>query len=706
MEKMDMMSMDRVQENIAKIRALFPECVTEVKRDGKVTLAVDFDELKQEMSGMLIDEREERYQMTWPDKRKAKLLANTSISATLRPCKEESVDFDNTQNLYIEGDNLDVLKLVQETYLGKVKMIYIDPPYNTGSDFVYEDDFAQSAEEYVANSGQYDDQGNRLVENKETNGRFHTDWLNMIYPRLKLARNLLTDDGVIFISIDDNEQANLKKLCNEVFGEDNFIGQITVVGNPRGRDYGGVARMHDYLLVYGKSNETQINLINDRDGEFKLFDSLGGFELRELRNRNIKFNKENRPNLYYPFYINPTQQDENGLFEISLNKKEGWIELYPLESQGVNTVWRWGKEKSLQNLNINIAAKPMKNGSYMIVEKYRESKIMARSVWWDKDTNTEKGTLLLKDMLEGKVFDYPKTVEMLMRTIQMGTESMDENIILDFFSGSATTAHAVMQLNAEDGGHRKFICVQLPEKTDEQSEAYKAGYKTICEIGKERIRRAGKKIKENINALRPVVDEITDYEKETGQIRVARTWGNGITGRTNYAANATETFIDAKTGQRITHEYEETDPKDHYRFHPEDLDVGFRVLKLDSSNMKDVYYKAEDYAQTMIAGLEDNVKEDRTPLDLLFQVMLDLGQELSAKIEEKTIAGKTVWCVEGNNIIACFDSDINDQVVTEIAKLKPLYAVFRDSSFVSDAAAANCEQIFASISPATSRRVI
>ena len=706
MEKMDMMSMDRVQENIAKIRALFPECVTEVKRDGKVTLAVDFDELKQEMSGMLIDEREERYQMTWPGKSKAKLLANTSISATLRPCKEESVDFDNTQNLYIEGDNLDVLKLLQETYLGKVKMIYIDPPYNTGSDFVYEDDFAQSAEEYVANSGQYDDQGNRLVENKETNGRFHTDWLNMIYPRLKLARNLLTDDGVIFISIDDNEQANLKKLCNEVFGEDNFIGQITVVGNPRGRDYGGVARMHDYLLVYGKSNETQINLINDRDGEFKLFDSLGGFELRELRNRNIKFNKENRPNLYYPFYINPTQQDENGLFEISLNKKEGWIELYPLESQGVNTVWRWGKEKSLQNLNINIAAKPMKNGSYMIVEKYRESKIMARSVWWDKDTNTEKGTLLLKDMLEGKVFDYPKTVEMLMRTIQMGTESMDENIILDFFSGSATTAHAVMQLNAEDGGHRKFIMVQLPEKCDEKSEAYKAGYKNICEIGKERIRRAGKKIKENINALRPVVDEITDYEKETGQIRVARTWGNGITGRINYAANATETFIDAKTGQRITHEYEKTDPKDHYRFHPEDLDVGFRVLKLDSSNMKDVYYKAEDYAQTMITGLEDNVKEDRTPLDLLFQVMLDLGQELSAKIEEKTIAGKTVWCVEGNNIIACFDSDINDQVVTEIAKLKPLYAVFRDSSFVSDAAAANCEQIFASISPATSRRVI
>lgn len=684
MEKMDMMSMDRVQENIAKIRALFPECVTEVKRDGKVTLAVDFDELKQEMSGMLIDEREERYQMTWPDKRKAKLLANTSISATLRPCKEESVDFDNTQNLYIEGDNLDVLKLLQETYLGKVKMIYIDPPYNTGSDFVYEDDFAQSAEEYVANSGQYDDQGNRLVENKETNGRFHTDWLNMIYPRLKVARDLLTDDGVIFISIDDNEQANLKKLCDEVFGESNFIANLIWKSKSGGaNDSRFFAVDHEYIFVYAKiADHVFLNL--DKEAtvttSYNRRDEKGEYALDRLDKQSIRYSKT------LDFEI----KDPDGTSYFPKHK----------DPQHPNATWRWSKEHVQNNYNELV----FENG-YVYTKNYKKSGAIARSLLIeDRFGRTRTGKTDCYSLFNRDYFSNPKPYKLIRYLCMIAADS--NSIVLDFFSGSATTAHAVMQLNAEDGGHRKFIMVQLPEKCDEQSEAYKAGYKNICEIGKERIRRAGKKIKENINALRPVVDEITDYEKETGQIRVARTWGNGTTGRINYAANATETFIDAKTGQRITHEYEETDPKDHYRFHPEDLDVGFRVLKLDSSNMKDVYYKAEDYAQTMIAGLEDNVKEDRTPLDLLFQVMLDLGQELSAKIEEKTIAGKTVWCVEGNNIIACFDSDINDQVVTEIAKLKPLYAVFRDSSFVSDAAAANCEQIFASISPATSRKVI
>ena len=677
MEKMDMMSMDRVQENIAKIRALFPECVTEVKRDGKVTLAVDFDELKQEMSGMLIDEREERYQMTWPDKRKAKLLANTSISATLRPCKEESVDFDNTQNLYIEGDNLDVLKLLQETYLGKVKMIYIDPPYNTGSDFVYEDDFAQSAEEYVANSGQYDDQGNRLVENKETNGRFHTDWLNMIYPRLMVARDLLTDDGVIFISCDDHEQANLEKVCDKVFGRKNIE---VLVWNKEAEGSSGtlkaistIKRIHEYIVcVYKNRNAVKFN---------KIREALEGRE-HELQTANLAVNVENE------------RKDHPNYFTITNPKGDTFTRQ-----------WKWSKEEINRLIKENLiywGSNGHRQPRLIIPTDERRTTYLQSILSYGGTTVGRKD--FEKIMGEGIEFSYPKPVLLIKKLLEAAT-SMD-SIALDFFSGSATTAHAVMQLNAEDGGHRKFIMVQLPEKCDEKSEAYKEGYKNICEIGKERIRRAGKKIKENINALRPVMDEITDYEKETGQIRVARTWGNGITGRTNYAANATETFIDAKTGQRITHEYEETDPKDHYRFHPEDLDVGFRVLKLDSSNMKDVYYKAEDYAQTMIAGLEDNVKEDRTPLDLLFQVMLDLGQELSAKIEEKTIAGKTVWCVEGNNIIACFDSDINDQVVTEIAKLKPLYVVFRDSSFVSDAAAANCEQIFASISPATSRKVI
>ena len=620
---------------------MFPNAVTEtINENGEVVRAIDKDVLMQEISCTVVDGKEERYQFTWPDKKKSVLLANAPINKTLRPCREESVDFDTTENLYIEGDNLEVLKLLQETYLGKIKMIYIDPPYNTGNDFVYEDDFAQSAEEYLANSGQFDEDGSRMVQNTESNGRFHTDWLNMIYSRLRLAKDLLATNGVIFVSLDDNESANLKKICDEVFGAVNFIGQITVVGNPRGRDYGGVARMHDYLFVYKKSPEAVINLIEDSENNFKMFDSLGGFELRELRNRNIKFNKENRPNLYYPFYINPTTEDEHGLHEISLEPKDGWIELYPLESQGVNTVWRWGKQKSQENLNVNIKAKPMRNGSYMIVEKHREGRMMARSVWWDKDTNTEKGTLLVKELMEGKVFDYPKPVEMLMKTIEMGTDSDEGAYVLDFFSGSGTTAHAVMQLNAKDGGNRKFIMVQLPEETDEKSEAYKAGYKTICEIGKERIRRAGKKIKEEA----------------------------GLTAQ--------------------------------------GLDIGFRVLKCDTSNMKDVYYSPTDFDMNLLDMMADNIKEDRTSEDLLFQVMLDLGVTLSSKIEQKTIAGKKVFYVEGNYLIACFDDDVTEEVITEIAKQEPYYFVMRDSSMANDSVATNFEQIFATYSPGTVRKVL
>ena len=646
METLKMHSLDGVQRNIELIGKLFPNAITEVKRNGKVEHAIDFDVLRQELSDSIVEGREERYQFTWPDKKKAMLAANAPITATLRPVVADSVGKDGTpggfdsENLYIEGDNLEVLKLLQETYLGKVKMIYIDPPYNTGNDFVYEDDFAQRTEDYMGNSGQYDEEGNRMVTNTESNGRFHTDWLNMIYSRLRLAKDLLATNGVIFVSLDDNESANLKKICDEVFGAVNFIGQITVVGNPRGRDYGGVARMHDYLFVYKKSPEAVINLIEDSENSFKMFDSLGGFELRELRNRNIKFNKENRPNLYYPFYINPATEDEHGLHEISLEPKDGWIELYPLESQGVNTVWRWGKQKSQENLNVNIKAKPMRNGSYMIVEKYREGRMMARSVWWDKDTNTEKGTLLVKELMEGKVFDYPKTVEMLMKTIEMGTDSDEGAYVLDFFSGSGTTAHAVMQLNAKDGGNRKFIMVQLPERTDEKSEAYKAGYKNICEIGKERIRRAGRKIKEDS----PLTTQ--------------------------------------------------------------DLDIGFRVLKCDTSNMKEVYYNPAEYEASLFPRLEDNIKEDRTPEDLLFQVMLDLGVLLSSKIEETTIAGKKVFNVEDNYLIACFDSNVTEETIKAIAKQKPYYFVMRDSSMANDSVATNFDQIFATYSPDTVRKVL
>lgn len=641
MDKLKMHTPNKADENFKKLAAMFPNAVTEtINENGEVVRAIDKDVLMQEISCTVVDGKEERYQFTWPDKKKSVLLANAPINKTLRPCREESVDFDTIENLYIEGDNLEVLKLLQETYLGKIKMIYIDPPYNTGNDFVYEDDFAQSAEEYLANSGQFDEDGSRMVQNTESNGRFHTDWLNMIYSRLRLAKDLLATNGVIFVSLDDNESANLKKICDEVFGAVNFIGQITVVGNPRGRDYGGVARMHDYLFVYKKSPEAVINLIEDSENNFKMFDSLGGFELRELRNRNIKFNKENRPNLYYPFYINPTTEDEHGLHEISLEPKDGWIELYPLESQGVNTVWRWGKQKSQENLNVNIKAKPMRNGSYMIVEKYREGRMMARSVWWDKDTNTEKGTLLVKELMEGKVFDYPKPVEMLMKTIEMGTDSDEGAYVLDFFSGSGTTAHAVMQLNAKDGGNRKFIMVQLPEETDEKSEAYKAGYKTICEIGKERIRRAGKKIKEEA----------------------------GLTAQ--------------------------------------GLDIGFRVLKCDTSNMKDVYYSPTDFDMNLLDMMADNIKEDRTSEDLLFQVMLDLGVTLSSKIEQKTIAGKKVFYVEGNYLIAYFDDDVTEEVITEIAKQEPYYFVMRDSSMANDSVATNFEQIFATYSPGTVRKVL
>lgn len=669
MDKLKMQTANKADENFKKLAALFPNAVTEtINENGEVVRAIDKDVLMQEISCKVVDGNEERYQFTWPDKKKSVLLANAPINRTLRPVREDetvptgadsegkpycstgSVDFDTTENLYIEGDNLEVLKLLQETYLGKIKMIYIDPPYNTGNDFVYEDGFAQSIDEYLANSGQFDENGNRLVPNTESNGRFHTDWLNMIYPRLKLAKDLLAPNGVIFVSLDDNESANLKKMCDEVFGAANFVGQITVVGNPRGRDYGGVARMHDYLFVYKKSPDAVINLIEDSENNFKMFDSFGGFELRELRNRNIKFNKENRPNLYYPFFINPLFEDEYGLHEISLEAKEGWIELYPLESQGVNTVWRWGKQKSQENLNINIKAKPMRNGSYMIVEKYREGRMMARSVWWDKDTNTEKGTLLVKELMEGKVFDYPKPVEMLMRTIEMGTDSDEGAYVLDFFSGSGSTAHAVMQLNAKDGGNRKFIMVQLPEKCDEKSEAYKAGYKTICEIGKERIRRAGKKIREE---------------------------------------NADNSSLLTPNSK---------------------LDTGFRVLKCDTSNMKDVYYNPAEYEVNMFSRLEDNIKEDRTPEDLLFQVMLDLGILLSSKIQVRSVEvgmrSYSYFDVEDGYLIACFDKNIDEEVITTIAKQKPYYFVMRDSSMASDSVATNFDQIFATYSPDTVRKVL
>ena len=639
MDKLKMHSLNKVDENIKKIGALFPNCVTERKNDaGEVEYAIDFDMLKQELSDIVVEGKEERYQFTWPDKKKSILAANAPISDTLRPCREESVDFDNTQNLYIEGDNLAVLKLLQETYLGKIKMIYIDPPYNTGNDFVYNDDFAESAEEYLAHSGQFDEEGNRLVANTESNGRFHTDWLNMIYPRLKLAKDLLADDGIIFICIDDAEQENLKKICDEIFGSDNFIASIVIENDSRVRSYDALAVTHEYMLFYRKSDAFLPNVLEDPNKKFQYKDEFGGFDLYELRNRNSDFNADNRPNLYYPFWVNPNKKFDNDLFEISLEEKEGWIKFYPQESQGIKTVWRWGKEKAKQNLNTVIFGR-LASGGWQVVKKYRESTYALKSVWQGAEFLSDRGTLTFKKLFDNKrVFTFPKPIETITQCMKLCCSSQD--YILDFFSGSATTAHAVMQLNAEDGGNRKFIMVQLPEETDEKSEAYKAGYKNICEIGKERIHRAGAKIKEE----------------------------NGMTAQ--------------------------------------NLDTGFRVLKLDSSNMKDVYYTPDEYEMNMFDMLSDNIKEDRTPEDLLFQVMLDLGVLLSSKIEENIICGKKVFNVADGFLYACFDNNVSEETITEIAKKKPYYFVMRDSSMAKDSVATNFEQIFATYSPDTERKVL
>ncbi len=652
MEKLKMQSLDVTGSNIDKIARLFPQCVTERKdKDGKTVLGIDFEKLRDELSADVIDDGEERYQFTWPDKKSHAHLANTPTNKTLRPCREESVDFDHTQNLYIKGDNLDVLKVLRETYLGKVKMIYIDPPYNTGNDFVYNDDFSQETDEYKENSGQTDEDGNRLVQNMDSNGRFHTDWLNMIYPRLKVAKDLLTEDGVIFISIDDNEVENLRKVCDEVFGSGNFVNTFAWINNLTGRQISGkgAAKTWEYILVYAK-NSSAISVFNiDIDFAKKnMPDSYKGFnkDLREdkygpfavgdtLYNHNRKFNEETRPNLVFSIFFNPiTEEFKTGNIGDSF---PGFIEILPHNNgDGVHKyhAWRWSKNK-VENESFNLIVLPTSKDGFEIYTRIRE---FSKTTLKDVITNISNGDTEVQKLFDNhKYFDYPKSVA-LLRTL-IGFSDKD-SIILDFFSGSATTAHAVMQLNAEDGSNRKFIMVQLPENTDEKSEAYKAGYKNICEIGKERIRRAGKKIKEE-NAGKEGIDK---------------------------------------------------------------LDIGFRVLKLDSSNMQDVYYTPQEF--TMNDLFADNVKPDRTAEDLLFQVMLDLGVELSATIEQRTMNGKQVFFVNDNYLVACFDTDITEDTIKAIAKLKPYYFVMRDSSLASDNVADNFDQLFETYSKDTIRKIV
>ena len=650
-EKLSMKSVDLTQANIDKIAQLFPSVITEVRdENGRVIKAVDFDLLKQELSDEIVDGDKERYQLTWPGKKEAILHANTPIDKTLRPVMEDSIDWDNTQNLYIEGDNLEVLKLLQESYLNKVKCIYIDPPYNTGKDFIYKDDFRQTTVEYLAESGQVDDEGNRLFQNNESNGRFHSDWLTMMYSRLKLARNLLRDDGVIFVSIDDNEVANLKKICNELFGEKNFVGLLTVINNLKGRnDRKHIAICHEYLLIYGKGDfiTRGLPLTEEQKNAFNKIDDKGNkYQLRDLRKRGRPDRREDRPNMYFPIYYNESTK------ECSIEKKEGWIEILPLRGDGSDGRWRWGKERVIANLSIlepkysSIAQRwGIEHRVYLNpavtaisdetdIEEDDERRSKSKSFWMGGELSTDVGRRQYKDIMYDAEFDYPKPIDFLNKVIYMG--STNDDIILDFFSGSATTAHAIMNLNAEDSGNRKFIMVQLPEHA-EKSEVHKAGYKNICEIGKERIRRAAKKIKEETNA---------------------------------------------------------------------DIDYGFRVFRVDSSNMKDVFYSPNELEQSLFKNLESNIKEDRSNEDLLIQVMLDCGLELSLPMETREIHGRKIHCVAGNSLIACFDEIVPEEAIKEIAKEQPLRVVFRDSSFASDADRINVEEIFKMLSPGTEIKVI
>lgn len=648
MDKLRMQTANKADDNFKKLAAMFPNAVTEtINESGEVVRAIDKDVLMQEISCKVVDGNEERYQFTWPDKKKSVLLANAPINKTLRPCREESVDFDTTENLYIEGDNLEVLKLLQETYLGKIKMIYIDPPYNTGNDFVYNDEFGIRSEEWNGISGNYDADGNQIVgaleRNTEANGRFHTDWLNMVYPRLKLAKDLLRDDGVIFISIDDNEVENLKKVCGEVFGEGNFVAIINWKGRGGRQDSKYYAAVHEYILCYAKQREYFVAGEEIKSGDvYPKYDKEKGryYKTQLLRKWGSNSRREDRPNLFYPI----TAPDGTEVYPVVAVRDSQ----RPSICEKIDGRWRHGAstmEKNIKNGLVEFVKQD--DGTWIPYEKIfapleGEEKTKKYTTWIDETNDGAKG---IKDLFGSTVFDYPKSPNLLVRFLKMaGVESGD--IILDFFSGSATTAHAVMQLNAEDGGHRKFIMVQLPEKCDEKSEAYKAGYKTICEIGKERIRRAGKKIREE---------------------------------------NADNSSLLTPNSK---------------------LDTGFRVLKCDTSNMKDVYYNPAEYEVNMFSRLEDNIKEDRTPEDLLFQVMLDLGVLLSGKIEECTIAGKKVFNVEDNYLIACFDSDVSEETIKAIAKQKPYYFVMRDSSMASDSVATNFDQIFATYSPDTVRKVL
>jgi len=651
-DKLKMHTLNKADENFVKLAALFPNAVTETKDEhGDIVRAIDKDILMQEISVTVVEGADERYQFTWPDKKKSILLANAPISKTLRPCKTESMEYDSTRNIYIEGDNLEVLKLLVETYLHSIDVIYIDPPYNTGVNLIYHNDFHQNIKDYLSNSGQFDDDGNMLVKNPLTNGRYHTDWLNMLFPRLKIARDLLSEDGILVLTIDDYEIQTVTMMLNEVFGEENHLATIIVKNNPSGRStVSGASISHEYALFYSSNTNVKLGRLprNEKQiARYKESDEIGSFEWVNFRKHGGY--KEDAPTMYYPIFIKKDGSDfripklswDDSTKEYTILDKitDEEVISYPIDENGRPRRWKWSLERALAEKNeMTVRVDRDNNFAVYIKSRMKDEGMLPLTVWDDKKySSTEYGTNLLSNLLGDRYFDYPKSLYAVEDCLRIASNKKDIKV-LDFFSGSATTAHAIMSMNAQDGGNRTFIMVQVPEETTEGSAAYKAGYKTICEIGKERIRRAAKKIAE-----------------------------------------------------------ENPEAK---------FDGGFRVLKCDTTNMKDVYYNPADFEQSLIPEMEDNIKDDRTPEDLLFQVMLDLGVLLSSKIEEITIAGKKVFNVADNFLIACFDYGADDEVIKEIAKKKPYYFVMRDYTQKNDSVATNFEQIFATYSPDTVRKVL
>lgn len=653
-----MQTADMAERNIEMLGQMFPNCLTEtINADGKLVRTIDFDKLRQELACEVVEGAEERYQFTWPDKRAAIRLANAPTNKTLRPCREESVDFDNTKNIYIEGDNLEVLKFLRESYLGKIDVIYIDPPYNTGRNLIYKNDFAVDIDSYLQNSGQFDVLGNRLVLNTESNGRFHTDWLNMIYTRLKVAKDLLSNNGIIVLTIDDCEIETITMVMNEIFGESNHLGTVIIKNNPQGRSsVTGFQISHEYALVYARTQDAAIGRLPRNENQlarYKDFDDIGPFEWRNFR---AQYSSES-PKMVYPIYvckdcsdfrIPQLKWDDNERKYITLESpNENELVTLPIDENGRVRTWKWSIETVNKVKDTEMGVRKDRGGNPTVYYKGRmKDEGMLPYTIWDKPdySSSTFGANLLAEILGSGIFSYPKSIYAVIDSLKVANCHQDATV-LDFFSGSATTAHAVMQLNAEDGGNRRFIMVQLPEKTDEESEAYKAGYKNICEIGKERIRRAGKKVKEEA----------------------------GLQGQ--------------------------------------NLDTGFRVLKLDSSNMKDVFYTPAETPIQQTLGFDelvDNIKwdEGRTAEDLLFQVLPECNLPLSSKIEIREIHGKKVFVVEDGYLMACFDKDINEAVITAIAKEKPYYFVMCDRSIATDNVADNFDQIFNAYSKETVRRIL